>query len=782
MDKIYEIEEDNNNKQNNSKIRKLIILFIIFGILTILYYIEKILYYIISFIVYYWPLTFIIMICIHLLTIRYIVYQLLFIGQVSFIDRHNKYVIGVNQALIFERSLSIMLRSLLSLSDNNIEKTYSKLIRIDIDIETCMDNVNHFIDVFSKMKNKYNQLSDNQDIFYNYLISLKKEMDKLKILEKLSTEIQKKGEQPIDSVVILPYEIQTIFENNFDKVFDLIKELIDILSIFMNYEIPWYSYKAYKNFFTNDLLGSLNQWQIEISRIYNIEEKQLKTKDNTLIDYIIINSEKIIENKKKNLIIICSPNGSPYQYFCKNLKLNHYLNKGIDILLWNYRGYGYSTGKVTINNIKNDIIELYDEIISLKKYGKIGVHGISVGGIPACYLAYSKPDICLLISDRNFGQIDFIAKDYFMGNILFYFFKFICFPETRTIDNFIKCKGYKIILNDPKDTIVRECGSLKSLVSDYFIRNFLIKKKEKSSEVKLILNDNSLKDNNNEEKDNFYSEENSLNLLFDNEFEVHDFIDCLIDISERINNDNLKRNISLFEKLKMKFLKKKNPSHYLYLEDNPLNIQAIEFLKNKIGHFFEKFEAAGDSLERLFDIEDKRKKILFITNFFNNFLIFGFKHYENNNVYYYSTEGKEDFVKEAIENLDDIINSQEIIPIKEKTIIKDLIKLQSYLNKIVINMKLIEININRKNIPFEMELIPEDHSFEQSTLEIDNETNFKDSLFEKNFYQYEKILLSLGRGNLISLTCGHNGGMNSNEIVSFKYQLEKSGIFNLLNI
>ena len=192
MDKIDEIEEDNNNKQNNSKIRKLIILFIIFGILTILYYIEKILYYIISFIVYYWPLTFIIMICIHLLTIRYIVYQLLFIGQVSFIDRHNKYVIGVNQALIFERSLSIMLRSLLSLSDNNIEKTYSKLIRIDIDIETCMDNVNHFIDVFAKMKNKYNQLSDNQDIFYNYLISLKKEMDKLKILEKLSTEIQKK--------------------------------------------------------------------------------------------------------------------------------------------------------------------------------------------------------------------------------------------------------------------------------------------------------------------------------------------------------------------------------------------------------------------------------------------------------------------------------------------------------------------------------------------------------------------------------------------------------------
>ena len=779
MDRKDENEEDN-IKQYNSKIRKLIIFFIILGILTILYYIEKILYYLISLIVYYWPLTFIIMISIHLLTIRYIVYQILFIGQVSFIDRHNKYASGVNQALIFERSLSIMLRSLLSLSDNSIEKTYSKLIRIDIDIETCMDNVNHFIDIFGKMKNKYKQLSDNQDIFYNYLISLKKEIDKLKILEKLSTEIQKKGEQPVDSVVILPYEIQNIFENNFDKVYDLIKELIDILSIFMNYEIPWYSYKAYKNFFTNDLLGSLNQWQIEISKIFNIEEKQLKTKDNTIIDYIIIKSEKIIENKKKNLIIICGPNGSPYQYFCKNLKLNNYLNKGIDILLWNYRGYGYSNGKVTINNIKSDVIELYDNIISLKKYGKIGVHGISVGGIPACYLAYSKSDICLLISDRNFGQIDFIAKDYLMGNFLFYFFKIICFPETKIIDNFINCKGYKIILNDAKDSIVRECGSLKTLVSDYFIRNFLIKKKEKSNEVQLILNDNSIKDNI-DEKDNISSEENSLNLLLDNEFEVEDFCNCLIDISERIINDNLKRNISLFEKLKMYFFKKKNPSHYINLEDNPLNIHAIEYLKHKIGNFFEKFEAAGDSLERIINIENKRKKILFIRNFFNNFLIFGFKHYENNNVYYYSTEGKEDIINEAIENLDNIINAQDIIPIKEKTIIKDLSKLQSYLIKMETNMKSIEININRKNISLEMELIPE-HSFEQSTLEIDNENNSKDSLFEKNYYQYEKILNSLGRGNLISLTCGHNGAMNSNEILSFKYQIEKSGFFNLLNI
>ena len=120
----------------------------------------------------------------------------------------------------------------------------------------------------------------------------------------------------------------------------------------MNVDLPWYSIKAYENYFINDLLGSLKQSQVELSKLYNFEERLLKTKDNEKIDYIIIKSINTPINKKNNLIIICSPNGANYQSFSKNLKLNIYLEKGIDIICWNYRGYGYSTGKVSIDNIR----------------------------------------------------------------------------------------------------------------------------------------------------------------------------------------------------------------------------------------------------------------------------------------------------------------------------------------------------------------------------------------------------------------------------------------------
>ena len=774
-----EREEENNNG-DGFKISKLKCFLIIISsiiILTIIYYIEKTLYYLITLLVFYWPISIIIIIGIHLLTLRYIVYQILFIGQIFFVDRHNKYLAGVKQALIFEKSLSMMLRSLLTLSDNKIEKTYTKLIRIDIDIETCMENVNHFIDIFTKMKNEFNNLSNNQDIFYNYLNTLKNEMDSIKLLEKLSNEIQKKGEQPIDTVVILPNDILNIFENNFNSIYNTIKDLIDILTTFMNYEVPWYSFKAYKTFFTNDLLGSINQWQMEISKIYNLESKKLKTKDNTILDYIIINSNNIEENKKKNLIIICGPNGSPYQYYCKNIKLNIYLEKGIDVIFWNYRGYGYSTGKVTIKNIKSDIIELYEEIISWKKYGKIGIHGISVGGIPSCYLAFNKPDICLLISDRNFGQIDYIVKDYFLGEFLFYLYKFICFPNNRTIDHFINCKCYKIILNDPHDIIVREGGSLKTLVSDYFIKNFIVKKNKNSNIVKLALNDNSIIENNKNENNNLIYGENALNLLLENDFEVKDFKKCLIEIIERLDDDDLKLENNFIEKIKKNFLSIKNRNQYMNIEVNPLKTHAIDFLRNKMAYFLDKFESAGDTLDSLLDIIRNRRKELFINNFFNNFLVFGIKHSEHN-IFYYSTEGRENIIKEAIENLEDIINSDDINPIKDNTIIKEIYILQNYLKKIEKNLKEIKDNINKKSLTLEERLISEESSLDNSDNSTDSQYNFN----EENYYDYEKNLNLLRRGNLISLSCGHNGNLNNNELISFNYQLEKSGIFNLIDI
>ena len=75
-------------------------------------------------------------------------------------------------------------------------------------------------------------------------------------------------------------------------------------------------------------------------------------------------------------------------------------------------------------------------------------------------------------------------------------------------------------------------------------------------------------------------------------------------------------------------------------------------------------------------------------------------------------------------------------------------------------------------------MISEESSLDNSENSTDSQYNFN----EENYYDYEKNLNLLRRGNLISLSCGHNGNLNNIELLSFNYQLEKSGIFNLIDI
>lgn len=58
-----------------------------------------------------------------------------------------------------------------------------------------------------------------------------------------------------------------------------------------------------------------------------------------------------------------------------------------DVFLWNYRGYGLSEGACNYDNIRKDSEAIYNHVRKLNKWHKIGVHGISIGGIPSCYLA-----------------------------------------------------------------------------------------------------------------------------------------------------------------------------------------------------------------------------------------------------------------------------------------------------------------------------------------------------------------------------------------------------------
>jgi predicted alpha/beta-fold hydrolase len=62
------------------------------------------------------------------------------------------------------------------------------------------------------------------------------------------------------------------------------------------------------------------------------------------------------------------------------LKLN------FQVFLWNYRGFGLSSGSPSLSNIKQDAEFIFNYLKDLKRWKKIGVHGHSLGGFPTCYL------------------------------------------------------------------------------------------------------------------------------------------------------------------------------------------------------------------------------------------------------------------------------------------------------------------------------------------------------------------------------------------------------------
>ena len=93
---------------------------------------------------------------------------------------------------------------------------------------------------------------------------------------------------------------------------------------------------------------------------------------------------------------------SPNSYW-----LSFFLKKGINVIGWNYRGYGETSKTSTPYNIKSDGESILHFLINnMQIKGKIGIYGRSLGGVVATHISANYPEqISLLIADRTFGNL-----------------------------------------------------------------------------------------------------------------------------------------------------------------------------------------------------------------------------------------------------------------------------------------------------------------------------------------------------------------------------------------
>ncbi len=787
---------------------------------------EKLIYKIIHFLS---PLNFLapfIQLILHLLLIRYLVIQLAFAGQCFLFTRSMLYNAGKSIAFLLSRQLEIISRcSQLFNNPNFLFKQSEKdLLSLQKDYNPALEHIGYYYQTFTKMKEKFrNNLTIDQNNFLDNLSKLYSNLIQAELDKNITEIIHLMRDNNIFNLSQLDDEIKNSFfnatknnenneylsENNLinikinsitiQNILENIVLLQNQLDDYIGNQYSCFNLRKIRNFFKNYLFCSIEQFHCELYDFFgegNFEEKKLITHDNKEIEYIIIkshenisNSNNNFNNNEKNLMIICGPNGVPFQMFSKNIKLDKYLNRNTDVLCWNYRGYGFSKGKPSFNNIRSDILEIFEEVKKEQKYQKIGVQGISIGGIPCCYLASKKPqEIDLLISDRNFGKMDYIAKGLPFGRVLYCLYEILWFQNSDNVENYLNSKCYKMVLNDPKDRIVIEVGSLKTMTAHEMCKSYLIKNLNQENEnVININNSNNININKSnalqtlKEKISIYNINNKnivrcgkngvLDILLNKIEDKKNLFYLLREISYALKDENLIANNAkiLYKINPLRIIKnlisgKNNRKNYSNLkEEENNNSNPSTFISLNLQECFENFQSTGDNFSTIISLRTDFQKNNFINNFFNNMFIWGVK--EKTDGYggkFYSTDKIYKNFNNFVGSIENFINSKELTnsnnsnnTTNEKMkILSDTEKLLKILLKMKESLKKIGL-INEKG-------------------EIVNIIN--DNNNEKN-PAYEKTLIKLGRGKLVSLNCGHNGGLSMEENRVFFKFLEESKFF-----
>ena len=775
-----EIDSNKNKLPLQKQIKTLCINTAIFFVIALtIYLIEKMIFRIMTKILITKLLSFPLLVLMHLLFLRYLIIQIIFPGQNYVLSKSFLYSHGLNKANPIYKSFTAFYKAFSILNNNSKISSLNikSLTVIKKQIENIQSLINSEIDILNKIYNKFNSLSNDQQKYLNNLIILNdslKEGNLLNIIIKAINLIKKYNSDLLSNC---PDESKNEILSEFlKKNLTIQKILIRSYSImnqikdYLGNNGSSFSFRNIRNLFRNNLFASIEQFHCELNIYFTFEEKFFFTKDKNKLEYIIIKNTNNKETKK--LMIICGPNGSPYQLFSRNSLFKCYLDKNIDILCWNYRGYGFSEGTPSYEKLRTDVLELFDEIKSSGKYENFAVHGISIGGIPCCHLARNRKEIELMVCDRNFGKLDNILQSYNHGKFLYVIYKLLCFQSTDNVENYLNTNCYKIILNDPQDNIVFETGSLKTLISAELCKKYFeyYDSDNKNTNFFITNNENlygmngeleSLKSKNNSNNNNGQNKKINTNIIVTNynkninikNTERFTALDKIFNCNEEKNKFiNILLNISNIIREK-KEKEKEDNSQYSNLKEeekhSSIDQDIFLILDNNLIDIFDSLESAGDTFSSIFSIKWDYTKTLFIENFFNNLFIWGSK---NNNNIEHSTKNIEIMFNRFIQLFDKFINSQDIKPYKGLNLIKDIECLYEYFYKIKSSLKF--VGLNMKN--FFIRLIDEKNN------------NGKD---------YEQCLMELNKGYFVNLKCGHNGILFHEELDMFQKYLTNSDFF-----
>lgn len=175
---------------------------------------------------------------------------------------------------------------------------------------------------------------------------------------------------------------------------------------------------------------------------------------------------------KHPTIIFFNPNAQCYQQQVHSPNafwLKFFLTSQINVMIWNYRAYGRSTGIPDPYSTFHDaesILRFMIQQLGIKD--KIGCFGRSLGGTVATHLASNYPKLIdFLFVDRSFGTLEKMATSLFIGKRSMCLFKVFTFGgwPVRSDLNFFEAKCFKMLSQDPCDEMVDQYCALNAHVA-----------------------------------------------------------------------------------------------------------------------------------------------------------------------------------------------------------------------------------------------------------------------------------------------------------------------------
>jgi len=208
-------------------------------------------------------------------------------------------------------------------------------------------------------------------------------------------------------------------------------------------------------------VASIDFLRADLLSKFGGRQRWIESFDGTKLDTIFLPGKFPGKFQDNRTMLLCNPNCGIYEFSgYQSQWLRFYHEQGINVMMYNYRGYGRSEGWPHPFKLQRDGEAILDHLVKVENVERIGIHAESIGGVVACHLLAHQNLVSLLIADRTFCDLAATAES-LVGNWAGKAIRALGW-QVDNVDVFLSSPVYKVCTCDPNDEIISDHASLKS--------------------------------------------------------------------------------------------------------------------------------------------------------------------------------------------------------------------------------------------------------------------------------------------------------------------------------